>query len=128
MKRERTLNRTLKDWASVYATKCISVATLFGVYEAVREPSSRLVRQLISGGIGSCRGSKDFDLCVETFLLDNPPDATLQAEFRALVVSTINWADNFSWLLPLNDQETFGNFMRGEAVSLYSALIRIFNI
>jgi len=122
LKREMTINRSLEGWASVYATKCLSAATLFGVYEAVREPTSRFVSSLVSGGVGGCTGSRDYDLCMETYLVSNPPAATLQAEFRALAVSAMNWVDNFSWLLPLNDQETFDSFVRGMAVSLYSVL------
>merc|ERR1712127_299098 len=121
IKRERTINRSIDGWASVYATKCLSAATLFGVYEAVREPTSRLVSQLVSGGVGGCMGSKDFELCMETYLVDNPPAATLQAEFRAFAVTVMNWSDFFS---PLNDQENLDSFVRGVAVSLYSVLAR----
>ncbi|KAL3827008.1 hypothetical protein ACHAXA_000072 [Cyclostephanos tholiformis] len=127
IKREMTLNRSLEGWASIYVTKCLSAATLFGVYEAVRGPTSRLLSQLVSGGVGGCVGSKDFDLCMETYLVDNPPGASLQAEFRASVVSMMNSLDSFSWLLPLNDQETLKSFFRGVAVSVYSELIRSFN-
>lgn len=112
MKRDQTLNRSIEGWASVYATKCLSAATLFGVYEAVRAPTSRLVSRLVSGGVGGCVGSKDYDLCMETYLIDNSG------------VSANNWADSFSWMIPLtlNDQESFQNFVRGAAVSLYSVL------
>ncbi|KAL7442323.1 hypothetical protein ACHAXM_008324 [Skeletonema potamos] len=109
-KREQTLNRSIEGWASLYATKCLSAATLFGVYEAVRAPTSRLVSKLVSGGVGGCIGSKDYDLCMETYLIDNSG------------VSATNWADSFSWIIPLNDQESFQSFVRGAAVSLYSAL------
>ena len=125
-KREQTLNRSIEGWASVYATKCLSAATLFGVYEAVRGPTSIFLSRLVSGGVGGCVGSKDYDLCMETYLIDNPPVATFQADFRALAVSVMNWADNFSWILPLNDQESFQSFVRGLAVSLYSVLSRFF--
>lgn len=124
MKREMTLNRSLEGWASIYATKCLSAATLFGVYEAVRGPTSHLLSQLISGGIGGCIGSNDFDMCMQTYLIDNPPAASLQAEFRASIVSVLSSLDSFSYLLPLNDQETLESFFRGVAVSLYSELLR----
>lgn len=125
MKREMTLNRSLEGWASIYATKCLSAATLFGVYEGVRGPTSRLLSQIISGGIGGCLGSQDYDMCMETYLIDNPPVASLQAEFRASVVSVMNSLDSFSYLLPLNnDQETLESFFRGVVVSLYSELLR----
>ena len=124
MKREMTLNRSLEGWASIYATKCLSAATLFGVYEAVRGPTSHLLSQLISGGIGGCIGSNDFDMCMQTYLIDNPPAASLQAEFRASIVSVLSSLDSFSYLLPLNNQETLESFFRGVAVSLYSELLR----
>lgn len=126
MKREMTLNRSLEGWASLYATKCLSAATLFGVYEALRGPTSRLLSELVSGGVGGCVGSNDFDMCIKTYLVDNPPTASMQAEFRASVVSMMNSLDSFSWLLPLNDQETLESFVRGVAVSVYSELIKFF--
>jgi hypothetical protein len=124
MKREMILNRSPEGWASIYATKTLSAATLFGVYEGVRGPTSRLLSQLISGGIGGCLDSKDYDMCMETYLIDNPSAASLQAEFRASVVSVMNSLDSFSYLLPLNDKETLESFFRGVAVSVYSELLR----
>ena len=89
-KRDQTLNRSIGGWASVYATECLSAATLFGVYEAVRAPTSKLVSRLVSGGVGGCVGSQDYDLCIETYLFDNSG------------VSVTNWLDSFSWIIPLN--------------------------
>ncbi|KAL3756722.1 hypothetical protein ACHAWU_005414 [Discostella pseudostelligera] len=103
LKREQTINRSLEGWASIYATKCISTATLFGVYEGVRAPISRVLSQLLSGGVGGCVGSNDFDLCMETYLIDNPASASLQADIRAAVVAALNSLDSFSWLLPFNN-------------------------
>ncbi|KAL7452182.1 hypothetical protein ACHAWC_003908 [Mediolabrus comicus] len=99
-KRDRTLNRSIEGWASVYATKCLSAATLFGVYEAVRAPTSKFLSRLVSGGVGGCVGSKDFDLCMETYLIDNPPGASFQADMREVAVSIMSWADNFSLIIP----------------------------
>ncbi|KAL7534074.1 hypothetical protein ACHAXR_006365 [Thalassiosira sp. AJA248-18] len=128
IKREKTLTRSVEGWASLYTTKCLSAATLFGVYEAVRTPTSQFISQLVSGGVAGCSGSNNFDLCMETYLVNNPPSASIEADFRAFAVSAMNWADNFSWLLPLNDQESFASFARGLAVSLYSVLDRVFNM
>lgn len=94
----------------------------------MRAPTSQFISQFVSGGVGGCVGSNDFDLCVETYLIDNPPSATLQADGRALVVSTMNWMDSLSWMMPLNDQETLNSFFRGSAVSLYSVIGRIFDM
>ncbi|KAL7470214.1 hypothetical protein ACHAXS_010456 [Conticribra weissflogii] len=126
-KREKTLNRSIDGWTSLYATKCLSSATLFGVYEAARAPTSRFMRQLVSGGVEGCAGSDNFDLCMESYLLYNPPVATYQAEFRAFVVSAIGWVDKLTDLVPLNDQETFESFARGTIVSMYSVLDRFFS-
>jgi hypothetical protein len=68
-KRKKTLNRSLEGWASLYATKCLSSATLFGTYEAIRAPISMLCSRIISGGYSGCVGSADFDLCMETYLI-----------------------------------------------------------
>ncbi|KAL3790200.1 hypothetical protein HJC23_005572 [Cyclotella cryptica] len=68
-KRKKTLNRSLEGWASLYATKCLSAATLFGTYEAIRAPISRVCSRIISGGYTGCVGSADFDLCMETYLI-----------------------------------------------------------
>jgi len=128
IKREKTLNRSIDGWTSLYATKCLSSATLFGVYEAARAPTSRFMRQLVSGGVEGCAGSDNFDLCMESYLLYNPPVATSQAEFRAFVVSAIGWVDKLTDLVPLNDQETFESFARGAIVSLYSVVDRLFSL
>lgn len=66
-KREKTLNRPLELWASIYSTKCLSAAALFGTYEALRRPISRFCGQVISGGYLGCVGSEDFDLCIESY-------------------------------------------------------------
>ncbi|KAL7533219.1 hypothetical protein ACHAWF_004390 [Thalassiosira exigua] len=91
LKREKTINRELAGWASVYATKCLSAATLFGVYEAVRAPTSRLMGQLFSGGSLACLGSADYDLCMETYLVDNPSSVTFETDIGAFLDSFTNW-------------------------------------
>jgi hypothetical protein len=121
-KREKTLNRPLEVSASIYTTKCLSAATLFGTYEALRAPISKLCSQIISGGYTGCVGSKDFDLCMETYLIENPPEASFQAVFRAFVVSAMNWFDNLASFLPWNDQENLVGYARGTIVALYSVL------
>lgn len=68
-KREKTLNRPLELWASIYTTKCLSAATLFGTYEALRAPISRFCAQIISGAFTGCIGSEDYELCQEAFMV-----------------------------------------------------------
>lgn len=101
-KRETTLNRSARGWTKVYVTKCVSSATLFGVYELAREPTSRLLSRLVSGGIGGCAGSDDYDLCLETFLYDNPPSDSIVDEFGAFADSASTILDGlFSEVLKL---------------------------
>merc|ERR1712032_123053 len=83
IKRDETINRSIEGWASTYATKCLSAATLFGVYEVVRAPTSRILSQLVSGGFSGCLGSDEFDLCIETYLMDNPPSATFEVDLQS---------------------------------------------
>lgn len=92
-KREDTLNRSARGWTKVYVTKCVSSATLFGVYELAREPTSRLLSRLVSGGIEGCAGSSDYDLCLETFLYDNPPSGSIVDEFGAFADSVSTYSD-----------------------------------
>ena len=68
-KREKTLNRPLELWASIYTTKCLSAATLFGTYETLRAPISRFCGQIISGAYTGCIGSDDYDLCKEAYIV-----------------------------------------------------------
>ena len=72
-KREQTLNRPLELWASIYTTKCLSAATLFGTYEALRGPISRLCAQIISGAYTGCAGSDDYDLCMQSYMFGELP-------------------------------------------------------
>lgn len=129
-KRAQTINRSLEGWASVYATKCLSAATLFGVYEAVRAPTSRLLTRLVSGGVGACAGSNDYDLCMETYLIDNPPVASgLGDDFRNLIDTIVNWADNWvdglTLMVPaLNGQDNLQGLVGGLSVSLYSEIVQ----
>lgn len=68
-KREKTLNRPLELWASIYTTKCLSAATLFGTYEALRSPISSFCAQIISGAYSGCMGSDDYEICQESYML-----------------------------------------------------------
>lgn len=68
-KREKTLNRPLELWASIYAMKCLSAATLFGTYEALRAPISIFCAQIISGAYTGCIGSDDYELCQEAYMV-----------------------------------------------------------
>mmetsp|Transcript_20019 Transcript_20019/g.29038 ORF Transcript_20019/g.29038 Transcript_20019/m.29038 type:complete len:198 (+) Transcript_20019:315-908(+) len=80
---------------AVYATSCLSTASLFAVYEGVKEPVKLGILRLLSGGVEACVGSTDFNLCILTYEFDNPvfeESASMQAEIRALVVALVSLA------------------------------------
>ena len=85
--------RTVKDIFAGYGSACLNSATLFGVYELVRKPTGMVITNLLSGGLESCVGSSDYDVCIETFELDyvfstmSVQPLTLPAEVRALIVA-----------------------------------------
>jgi len=88
--REAAKARSLDDTLTLYSLRCLSAATLFGVYESVRLPISTLIVGLLSGGVDSCVGSQDYNLCIETFVVDNPAQATSEGEARAFLVAAVN--------------------------------------
>jgi hypothetical protein len=75
-------NRSVLDLLTVYSTRCLKTAALFGVYETVKEPVRVGMAQVLSGGLTGCWGSSDYDLCVESYLLDttNPSSFLLQLQ------------------------------------------------
>lgn len=89
-KRQKVQSRTFSDWSALYLSECISAATLFGVYAGLQRPVKRIVAALLSEGAGSCVGSDDYDLCVDTYLTANPLDASPAAEARALMTSLVS--------------------------------------
>eukprot|EP00521_Asterionellopsis_glacialis_P017698 CAMPEP_0195298926 /NCGR_PEP_ID=MMETSP0707-20130614/24504_1 /TAXON_ID=33640 /ORGANISM="Asterionellopsis glacialis, Strain CCMP134" /LENGTH=297 /DNA_ID=CAMNT_0040361177 /DNA_START=13 /DNA_END=903 /DNA_ORIENTATION=+ len=89
-KRVETRTRKITAWASLYTTKCLNAAVLFGVYESVRIPVSQSIVAWFSGGVDSCLGSKDFQLCVDTYALSNPPSPTQEAEIRAFITTIVS--------------------------------------
>ena len=127
--KESAKNRTIDDWISVYVSKCFSSATLFGVYEYARLPISRFFQAVLTGGVDSCMGSKEFDICMETFMIDNPPSeiASTEAQLRALFTAMVGLGDRvgvrfgegFGDIFAVDNLE--GNF-RGLVVSFYSII------
>uniref|UniRef100_A0A7S2UN54 Uncharacterized protein n=1 Tax=Attheya septentrionalis TaxID=420275 RepID=A0A7S2UN54_9STRA len=83
-KRREVRRRGLDRWASLYSTKCLSAAALFGVYDVVKAPTGKFIVRLLSGGIDSCLGSNDYDFCMDTYVMDNPPAASYEAELRGV--------------------------------------------
>lgn len=89
--RERSLTASL----SLYTAESLSAASLFGVYESVRFPVSEAITALLSGGVDSCLGSDDFSLCIEVFMMSNPPEATWEGQIRSLLTALFSLWNRF---------------------------------
>jgi hypothetical protein len=99
-KRQQLLSRTATEWSAVYLYRCISVSTLFGVFQLVQFPVQMFIAALLTGGLDSCIGSDDFILCQETFEYFNPLDrASIVTEVRALAVQLLALWDRFATVL-----------------------------
>jgi len=121
-KRIETRTRKLTGWVSLYTTKCLNAAVLFGVYESVRIPVSQSIVAWFSGGVDSCLGSKDFQLCVDTYAVSNPPSPTQEAEFRALITTIVSLWDRLQTPDGLQGAQ---EFVRSCAVQFYSLALQV---
>ncbi|GMI27469.1 hypothetical protein TrCOL_g2292 [Triparma columacea] len=119
-KSDEVRSRTLKEWTSRYLFTSLASASLFGIYDAARLPLSSYVVELFSGGIDSCIGSSDFDLCTTVFLLDNDVElgASFQGEIRAVAASVYGLVTRSG--IYLEDKEDLVALGRGLIVKIYS--------
>ena len=123
-------NRSVNEWISLYVTKCFSSATLFAVYEFATEPIQKFFQSVLTGGVDSCMGSNEFNMCIETFMADNPPTdiASTEAQLRALVIALVGLGDRIGlgFLDGFNDDffviDNLQGNVRSIAVSLYSVI------
>ena len=84
--------RTLNEWIVLIVSRCVYAATLFGVYEIVQIPAKGIIAALLSGGADGCYGSADYNLCIESYLVSNPPPkASLEAELRSLITALVSF-------------------------------------
>lgn len=116
-------NISFQDTLSQYSVKCLTAAALFGTYETVRLPISSFITNLLSGGVDSCLGSNDFNLCLETFMFDNPAEASTEAQLRSLFVAGINLIDRVN-LDMSNENVNILEMGRSLSVQLYSLFLR----
>jgi hypothetical protein len=86
-KQREVRTRPFSKWLSLYVETTVSAASLFGIYELSQKPISRYIQGTLAGGVDGCVGSSDFEACLETFLLDNAPGPSPEAQFRALIVN-----------------------------------------
>jgi len=73
----RVDNRSTRETVSRYLENGVSSFFLFGIYAALRLPINKSLLEVFSGGVDSCLGSANYELCSSTFLLDNEPPSQL---------------------------------------------------
>ena len=76
-------NRSLRDTIAKYFENAISSFFLFGIYSGLRLPIQKKLLEAFSGGIDSCLGSADYNLCSEIFLEENTPEAGVSIKEQA---------------------------------------------
>jgi hypothetical protein len=90
---KETRARSPADWTYLYINRCLGTATLFGVYESVSYPVSIALQGLLAGAVDGCVGSLDFNACMETFVADNPPEASPEAQLRSFAIAVVSLID-----------------------------------
>ena len=97
-KQESIQSRSALDWFTIYFSKIIYCAVLFGTYGALKDPTESIVMAVGSGGLDNCYGSMNYQYCVDTFVTNNPVGPTPEAQFRALVTAAISfWNNHNQW-------------------------------
>jgi hypothetical protein len=107
-KQESVNNREVLDWFTIYFSKIIYCAVLFGTYGALKDPTESIVIAVGSGGVDNCYGSLNYQYCIDTFVANNPVGPTPEAEFRSLITAAISfWNNHNQWLpyQPFSPQE-----------------------
>jgi len=68
---------------------------LFGAFEYERFPISQFFQDILLGGVDNFVGSREFDICLETYLIDNPPNeiASTEAQLRVLFTAMVGLTD-----------------------------------
>lgn len=124
--RERATKRSFSDTARLYLNKGLSAAALFGVYETVRLPISNAISNFLSEGYDSCIGSEGFDLCLATYLQNNPAAADPQAQIRSAYVATTNLVERLYDGSLLGSNASAEALIRSFAVQVYSLVSQSF--
>jgi hypothetical protein len=119
-KKREVRRRGLDRWTNLYSRKCLSAAALFGVYDIVKAPTGNFIINLLSGGIDSCLGSNDYDFCMETYIMDNPPGASYEAELRGVFTALASLYDRVA--MGELDAQVLG---RSVFVSIYSLISQL---
>jgi hypothetical protein len=86
-KQQEVRKRTNPEWLSLYFSCAASSAALFGFYELSQRPISRWIQGTLAGGADGCIGSTSFDLCLQTYIDQNAPGPSSDAQLRALITN-----------------------------------------
>jgi hypothetical protein len=121
-KQEEVFSRSSTDWVSVYFSRAVSAATLFGVYEGTQRPISRFIQGTLAGGVEGCLGSESFDLCLQTYIDANAPGPSPDAQIRALITNLVMLDQRLQDIAIDTTAEDVKALVRGWAVSSYSYL------
>jgi hypothetical protein len=120
-KRLEARTRNFSGWVSLYSTQCLSTAALFGIYETCKKPISVYVASVLSGGVDGCLGSSNVKACLDAYLSDNPPDATLGAQVRSFATSVVSLTNR----LEVDGAYDTQVFVRGAVVQLYNIYYQV---
>lgn len=99
-------SRNLSGWLTLYGTECFAASVLFGVYETCKAPVSVFVADALSGGIDSCLGSSNMDICMGTFMQNNPPNPDFGEQARTLMTTFVTLGDRL-WVDGCYDTQHF---------------------
>jgi hypothetical protein len=121
-KRTESRERSFGGWLKLYATTSLNSAVLFGVYATVKNPVGRAVAGFLSGGVDSCLGSRDYQTCIDAYILNNPPGADTAAQLRSLATAFVSLLDRLQTDASFDKQE----LTRSLLVQLFSIWQQIF--
>jgi len=115
-------SRTNLDWFSVYALRAVSSFVLFGVYEFSQGPVTRMIQGTLAGGVDGCIGSDNFDACMQTYINDNAPGASPEAQARALVTNLLMVGQRITDIAGDTNAADFEALFRAWTVSFISLI------
>lgn len=119
-KQQEVLSRSTLDWNTVYLSKALSSAVLFGIYEQSQVPISRYIQGTLAGGVDGCIGSASFEMCLQTYIDLNAPGPSPEAQFRALVTNLVMVGDRLQDIAGDTTISDFQSLIGAWAVSAYS--------
>lgn len=119
-KQQEVRERRTREWIAHYASASISGATLFGVYEQSQGPVSRWIQGTLAGGVDGCLGSDSFQTCFDTFIQENAPGPTPEAQVRALFTNLVMVGHRLQDIASDTSSDDVQRLLRAWAVSANS--------